>query len=458
MQKSSPNPAQDSFLFPNLVDQLDPRHPLLKLAQHIPWQFFEDEFAPLYSHRGKPAKPIRLMVGLSILKHVENLSDEVLVNRWVQNPYYQVFCGETVFQWQLPCDSSDMTYFRKRIGEAGFEKILSSSIALFGEAAQEEEVCIDSTVQEKNVTFPTDAKQYRKIIVRAIKLARKEGVSLSRTYAKEVKALKLKTRFAGHPRNRRTARKATKRLKTLAGRLLREIERKLPEQTLIQHQSDIALYQRMLNQKRGDKNKLYSLHEPHIYCMSKGKEHKKYEFGTKVSITKTRDSNIVIGAMAFDHNIYDGHSLPAVLEQVKRLASYMPAIGLCDRGYRGKSTIGDTQILIPKPPRKNASQEQLSLARYRFRRRAGIEPVIGHLKSDYRLGRNFLKGMVGDQINVLMAAAAWNFTKWMRVFLFACVSGTDKSQSGIKNIILSLWHCIKWRKIQQISTQVAYAA
>lgn len=141
MQKSPPNPSQGNFLFPNLIDQLDPSYPLLKLSQHIPWQFFEVEFAPLYSHWGKPAKAIRLMVGLSILKHVENLSDDVLVNRWVQNPYYQMFCGETVFQRQLPCDSSDMTYFRKRIGEAGFEKILSSSIALFGEAAQEKSPC-----------------------------------------------------------------------------------------------------------------------------------------------------------------------------------------------------------------------------------------------------------------------------------------------------------------------------
>lgn len=421
MQKPSPNPDQTSFLSPNLLDQLNPHHPLLKLAHVIPWRFFEDEFAQHYHRRGQPAKPIRLMVGLCILKHMENLSDEVLVQRWVQNPYYQVFCGETTFQWQLPCDPSDLTYFRQRIGEKGCEAILSSSIALFGNQAQEEEVCIDSTVQEKNVTFPTDAKQYRKIIVRVVKLAKHEGLSLTRTYSKEVKALKLQTRFAGHPANRKKARKATKRLKTIAGRLVREVTRTLSELQLAQHQDDLDLYQRMLNQKRGDKNKLYSLHEPHIYCMSKGKEHKKYEFGTKVSIAKTRDSNIILGAMAFDHNIYDGHSLPEVLMQIERLAHYLPPIALCDRGYRGKTKIGDTDIMIPKPPRKNASKEDIDQARYRFQRRAGIEPVIGHLKSDYRLGRNFLKGMVGDKINVLMAAAAWNFRKWMRDFLaFLC--------------------------------------
>lgn len=417
MKPTSPNPAQNSFLYPNLVDQLNPQHPLLMLAANIPWQYFEDEFAPLYSHRGKPAKPIRLMVGLSILKHLENLSDEVLVKRWVQNPYYQVFCGEAEFQWSLPCDPSDMTYFRKRIGEAGFEKILSSSIALFGKTAQEEEVCIDTTVQEKNVTYPTDAKQYQKIRVKVLKIAKQEGIALPRTFAKEVKALKLQTRFAGQPRVRKKAKKGTKRLKTIAGRLLRELERRLPDETQTTYQDDFTLYHRVLNQKRGDKNKVYSLHSPHIYCMSKGKAHKKYEFGTKVSITKTRDSNIVLGALAFDHNIYDGHSLPSVLEQVERLAHYRPSIGLCDRGYKGKSKVDDTQILRPSVPRKNASPDAIKLARKRFQKRAGIEPVIGHLKSDFRLGRNFLKGMVGDQINVLMAAAAWNFSKWMRDFL-----------------------------------------
>ena len=422
MKKYSPNPDQNSFLYPNLIDQLNPKHPLIQLSKHIPWEEFETDFSPLYSHRGKPGKPIRLMVGLSILKHMENLSDEELVKRWVQNPYYQVFCGETEFQWQLPCDPSDMTYFRKRIGQTGFEKILASSISLFGEKAVEPEVCIDTTVQEKNVTFPTDAKQYRKIIVRVIKVARETGIKLSRTFAKEVKQLKLSTRFSNHPRNRKKARKATKRLKTIAGKLLREVQRKLPVEQLEDYQQDFDLYEKMLAQKRDDKSKLYSLHEPHIYCMSKGKEHKKYEFGTKVSISKTRDSNIIVGAMAFDHNIYDGHSLPSVIKQITQLTGQAPSDALVDRGYKGKSKVGDTSIHRPKPARRNASEKEQAKARKRFRKRAGIEPVIGHLKSDFRMGRCFLKGMEGDQINVLMAAAAWNFKKWMRDFILLCVS------------------------------------
>ncbi len=350
------NPNQQSFLHQNLLDQLNPKHPLLLLARQIDWSYFDAEFAPLYSHLGKLSKPIRLMVGLSILKHLEDLSDEVLIQRWIQNPYYQSFTGEIEFQWQLPCDPSDLTYFRKRIGKEGFEKVLAASIALHQEKAIEDEMCIDTTVQEKNITFPTDAKQYRKIHGQLLKMARAEGIVLSRSHEKEVKILKLPTRFATHPRNRKKARKAVKRLKTISGRLLREIQRKMTAEQQKFYAEKFALCQRMLNQKRADKNKLYSLHEPHVYCMSKGKAQQRYEFGTKASITTTRDAE--------------------VLAQVKRLINRVPKVGIADRGYRGKSKVNDTQIVTPKPARKNTSGEAMALARKRFRRRAGIEPVV----------------------------------------------------------------------------------
>ena len=415
---STPNTNQGNFLFADLIDQLNPKHPLLQLSEQIDWSVFDDEFSPLYSHLGKPSKHIRLMVGLSILKHLENLSDEVLVQRWVQNPYYQAFTGEVEFQWKLPCDPTSLTKFRNRIGSSGHEKILAVSIALHQEKIAEDEMCIDTTVQEKNVTFPTDAKQYRKIIKHLLKIARKEKIGLTRTYEKEVKRLKLHTRFATHPKNRKRARRAVKRLKTISGRLLRAIQRKMTLVQLETYRERFALYQRMLNQKRGDKNKLYSLHEPHIYCMSKGKAHQRYEFGTKASITTTRDSGIIIGALAFESNVFDGHTVPDVLAQVNRLLGRVPTIGIGDRGYRGKSKVNDTQIVTPKPARKNASIDAKELSQKRFRRRAGIEPVIGHLKSDHRLKRNFLKGFAGDQINLIMAAAAFNFKKWMREVIF----------------------------------------
>jgi IS5 family transposase len=424
MKESSPNHNQISFMAANLLEQLNPKQPLLQLAQRIPWDYFESEFASLYSDIGRPAKPIRLMVGLSILKHMEDISDEVLVQRWVQDPYYQAFCGEAEFQWSFPCDPSDLIYFRKRIGEAGCEKILAASIVIHGEEALEEEVCIDTTVQEKNITFPTDAKLYRKIIVHCLKLAKAHDIKLRRSYAKEIKLRKLECRFAGQPRNRAKARKAVKRLKTIAGRLVRELERKLPSEALEATADRFILFHRGLEQKRGDKNKLYSLHEPHVYCMSKGKEHKRYEFGTKVSISTTRYSKIIIGAMAFDTNKYDGHTLPEVLLQLRRLTQLSPTVALCDRGYKGKSKINETRIIRPSTTTRDTDSAYKKLMRLRFRKRAGIEPVIGHLKSDHRLNRNYLKGFQGDQINVLMAAAAFNFRKWMRLFLLAVKKAT----------------------------------
>lgn len=419
MIESPPSHNQMSFLAPNLLDQLNPKHPLLQLAKKITWDDFESTFAPLYSTMGRPAKRIRLMVGLSILKHMENASDEVIVQHWVQNPYYQAFCGEAEFQWTFPCDPSDLVYFRKRIGEKGFEKILSSSIMIHGENAREKEVCIDTTVQEKNITFPTDAKLYRKIIARCLAIARSNNIALRRSYHKEIKALKLVCRFSGHPRNRAKARKAVKRLKTIAGRLVRELQRKLPSHLLERYVDAFALFHKGLEQKRGGKNKLYSLHEPHVYCMSKGKEHKRYEFGTKVSITTTRDSKIIIGAMAFDHNPFDGHTLPEVLLQTKRLIDHVPEVALCDRGYKGKSKINDTRILRPSSSTQEADSAHKELMRKRFRKRAGIEPVIGHLKSDHRLNKSYFKGFEGDQINILMAAAAFNYRKWMRLFILS---------------------------------------
>ena len=259
---------------------------------------------------------------------------------------------------------------------------------------------------------------------------------MRRTYAKEIKQRKLECRFAGHPKHRAKARKAVKRLKTIAGRLVQEIERNLPVDALETSREHVVKFHRALQKERGDKQKLYSLHEPHVYGMSKGKEHKKYEFGTKVSITATRDSKIIVGALAFDSNQYDGHTLPEVLLQLKRLMNYEPTVALCDRGYEGKSNINNTHILRPHHKTKEATGKIQELMRKRFRKRAGMEPVIGHLKSHHRLNRNYLKGFAEDQINVLMAAAAFNCKKWMQLFLYVFYWG--QLRRAFNNFIAAL--------------------
>jgi IS5 family transposase len=406
MMKAKPaRKDQGNFLYEDLIDQLNPKHPLLQLGKRIPWERFEQEFSGLYSEHGRPAKPTRLMVGLMILKQLENLSDERVIDAWVQNPYYQAFCGETHFQWKFPCDPTDLVYFRKRIGEEGARLIFEASVTLHGDAAKEIEVTVDTTVQEKNITFPTDVKLLTKVIKRCRAIAEAEGIVLRRSFRRELPGL-LRQRFK--------SRKLVKRIRTMAGVLIREIERKLPRESLARHADTLELFRRVQRQRRSDKNKVYSLHEPDVLCIGKGKEHKKYEFGRKASIVLTKTTGIIVGAMSFKENIFDGHTLPDVLEQTWQVTRTCPAVAICDRGYRGRKKVGDTSILIPSRPKKTDTPYERRKTRQRFRRRAGIEPMIGHLKHDHRMVLNYLKGVNGDAINLFMAAAAFNFKKWMR--------------------------------------------
>lgn len=405
---------QPSFLFPTLAEQCDPRHPLRKLSDRIPWGSFEEAFAEHYSEEGRPAKAVRLMVGLLLLKQMYSESDESVVERWKENPYWQQFCGMVDFQWELPCDPSDLVYFRQRIGEAGVALILAVSAQMHGQRAQEAELVVDSTVQEKNITYPTDTKQYRKIIARCWNLADAQGVSLRRRYRKDVRHCLMAQRWRKDPRQRKAARKGQRRLRTIAGALLRELERKLSPEIRQDQKEAFALYRRVLGQKRQDSEKIYSLHEPHVYCIAKGKEHKKYEFGTKASIAMTKTHGVIVAAVAHETNQYDGHTLPEVLDQAEAITDRRAKAAIVDRGYRGRKMVGETEILVPGKPPMGQSRSKSAKMRARFRRRAAIEPVISHLKYDFRLLRCFLKGFEGDQINLMLAAAAWNLRKWMR--------------------------------------------
>ena len=395
---------------------LDQRDGLYKLSNHLPWEFFEESFSEYYSTEGRPAKPIRLMVGLLLLKQLENLSDERIVEAWSRNPYYQYFCGESHFQWGLPCDPSDLVHFRNRIGVKGVEKIFEVSIKLHSKESLEEEIVADTTVQEKNITFPTDTKLRLKIIDHCWKIADKTGVKFYHSYKRKVPALLrlLRTRSNRMVKPRR---KACLKLRTYAGRLIRDLERKLSEEQNKQYAEKFARMKKVLAQKRHDKNKIYSLHEPQVQCIAKGKSHKPYEFGAKASISMTAKSGIIVGAMSFSGNPYDGDTLPKVLNQVESLTGQRPKSCLVDRGYRGRKTVGETKIELPGKAKKTESYYQRKKQRKRFARRSAIEPVIGHLKSDHRMMRNYLKGSVGDELNVMLAAAAFNMKKWINKIL-----------------------------------------
>lgn len=374
---------------------------------------FETAFSPLYCHEnGRPAKPIRLMVGLLILKHVRNLSDESVVEQWSENVYYQFFCGQQDFTTSTACEPSDLVHFRKRIGQDGVELILKESVRINGQDSEDGQISVDTTVQEKNITYPTDAKLHKKIIQKCKGIAQKENLPVRQTYTRILKQLAIDQRFRNHPKNKKKAKKADRKMRTIAGRLLREVERNLGEQH--EYQDQLALFKRALNQRRSDKNKVYSLHEHDVCCISKGKEHKKYEFGNKVSIAYTQNTGVIVGAKGF-RNEYDGHTLEPALKQCEFLVGKAPKQASVDRGYRGQKRIGDCEILVPKPFNKSKMSLKEQLERKRMhQKRAGIEPIIGHLKSDHRLARNFYKGVEGDNINVMLAAAAFNFKRMMR--------------------------------------------
>lgn len=404
-------------LFSSLSDMLNQSHPLYKLADKIDWAKFDTAFKPLYCpNNGRPAKPIRLMCGLLILKHLRNLSDESVVKQWSENAYYQYFCGMQEFTPCAPCASSELVHFRNRIGAKGVELIFQESIRVNNEDDDEhhhDTAFIDSTVQEKNITFPTDAKLHKKIVRKVLDIVHKLDLPLRQSYTFVLKRIYRDQRFRNHPKNRKKALKADKKLRTIAGRLVRELKRNLGEHSV--HKELIERFEAILAQRRHSRQKIYSIHEPEVQCISKGKEHKKYEFGNKVSIIRSA-TGLILGAQSF-RNEYDGHTIEASLAQVERLTQRKIKILAGDRGYRGKKEVNGTQILIPDVPKPSDSRYQKRKKHKLFCKRAGIEPTIGHLKSDHRLGRNFYKGLAGDAVNILLAAAAYNFKRAMKALL-----------------------------------------
>jgi IS5 family transposase len=447
MIKKDHNSNQMSFLMPTLADQLDKTHGLYQLAEQINWEYFNQEYEKFYREDfGRPAKPIRLMVSLLILKQIRNLSDESVVEQWAENCYYQFFSGQKEFIPRPPCSPTELVMFRNRIGSDGIEKILKESIRVNGKDSQEDEIVGDTTVQEKNITFPTDSKLQIKIVEKCWKIIEDESLEIRQSYTRTIPKLRYQQRGRNHPKHAAKARKADKKIKTIAGRLVREIERKLPAQN--SYNEEISLFKRVLSQKRNDSNKIYSLHESQVCCISKGKDHKKYEFGSKVSILRTKNTGVIVGAMSFEKNVYDGKTLEPALEQYQRLIGKEAKRGYFDLGYRGVKKIGETEIITPDAGKKIMTAYKRRRHKQAMRRRSSIEPLIGHLKQDHRLGRNFLKGVKGDQINMLLAAAAFNFKRFIRLKESALI---DKFYYPLWNIIKCIFESLNLQLIPKLT-------
>ena len=414
--------ALEFDLFRNQLSHLlNQRHALYQLAARIDWQSFEEEFGPLYcDHNGAPGKPIRLMVGLEYLKQIYDLSDDQVVVRWVENPYWQYLCGEDYFQYEIPIDPSSLSRFRQRIGASGCEKLLAESIqaGLKSGAVKERDfkrVTVDTTVQEKAVSFPTDSKLLNRSRERLVKLCQRNALKLRQTYTRKgPQALWKASRYA-HAQQLQRLHRQVRRLRTYLGRVVRDIERQIADKQALQAMfaEELAMAKRLLAQEKHSKHKLYSLHAPEVECLSKGKAHKRYEFGVKVSITSTNRRNFIVGAQSLPGRPYDGHTLQDALAQTRRLTHTEIDEAFVDRGYRGHGE--QTTAVYLAGQRRGIKTGSL---KKRLKRRQAIEPVIGHLKSDGRLDRNYLQGMAGDAMNVLLCCAGHNLRLILRHLRF----------------------------------------
>lgn len=417
MLGKSPTKSQRELFRPMLDDFINLDHELVRLANKIDWGYFEKEFSVYYSDQGAPSVPIRLMVGCLLLKHIYNLGDDRIPEVWVRDVYFQYFCGGVFFEHKFPFDPSDFTHFRNRVGEEGIGKIFAYSVKLHGQSVHKQSKfsLSDTTVQENNTTFPTDAKLCKKVIDQCNKIAEKEDIDQRQRYTRESKQLLRDTYNGKHPRRAKKAKKSKRRLKTIANTLLRELGRKMSEEQQGKYAKELKLYHRAVNQQKNDTDKVYSLHKPFTRCIAKGKPHKQYEFGNKVGLITTgkKGKRIILAISAFLGNPFDGHTIEPLINQMISNDIKLPQEVVYDRGGRGRSEIEGVKILTPHKPKASDTIAQKHKKRKKFRSRAAIEPIIGHLKTDFRMGQNYLLGEKGIQINALMAATAWNLKKMM---------------------------------------------
>ena len=393
----------------------DESHELVKLAHRVDWAGLEKRFEPLYAELGRPGIPIRLMAGLTMLQSLHGLSEDQVVDGWPENPYWQYLCGETFFRHEKPIHRGDLGRWRKRIGEEGLEHLLGETIQLGLETevvkpSSLKRVSVDTTVQPKNIAHPTDSKLLNRSRERLVRLAAKFSIDLRQSYRRVGPRAVMKAGRYAHAKQFRRMRKQVKSQRTWLGRVVRDIGRKLVGQPdLLAHfAEELILAERLIVQKTHDKNKLYALHEPHVVCISKGKAHKKYEFGSKVSVAVTNRECFVVGMTSLPGNPYDGHTLSGALEQVARLTGESPERCYVDRGYKGHG-VTKTQVFISGQRRGITPTIKKEL-----RRRSGVEPVIGHQKNEGRLDRNFLRGEFGDKANALMAGIGYNLRAILR--------------------------------------------
>ena len=448
------------FFRARLDQMIDLRHPLAVLATRMPWAQIEGSLAPLFTRGprdartridmdlfgptqvaagpgagGRPRLPIRLMVALLYLKHAYGLSDEEVVARWSENVVWQFFSGMQYYEPRLPCDATQIGRFRRVLGEAGVEELLARTIETAVEMKavrrnEFERVIVDSTVQEKAVAYPTDSRLLEVARAKVVSLAQRAGLTLKQTFEREGKTLRRRAGGYAHAKQFKRMRRVLKRQRTVLGRLLRDVERQMPQ--LTQDAQDklqpwLQRAERIRTQRPKDKDKLYALHAPEVECIGKGKARQPYEFGVKVSVAVTARQGLMVGARSFTGTPYDGHTLAEQLEQTTILLqdiAVKPKVAIVDLGYRGvDAQLGEVE-LVHRGKRKTLTPVQ----RRWLKRRQAVEPAIGHLKADHGMRRCWLKGAEGDALNAVLCAAGYNIAWLLRAI----------ARNGIRAVFLWL--------------------
>jgi transposase, IS5 family len=441
-------------LFRARLDQIvDMQHPLAKLARAIDWGFLDASFEVVYSDGpGQPPLPTRLMAGLAILKHMHDLSDEVLCARWIENPYYQLFCGEEFFCHEPPFDRTSMTRWRRRMGEERLTALLQESLAVATRtgAAKPSDfsmIVVDTTVQPKAVAYPTDARLMNRARERLVALAKRKGVVLRQSYARVGKLALIKQQRYAHAKQFKRANRSLRSLKTYLGRVMRDITRKVKGDPYLERifAEPLMLAGRVRAQNknlRGVKGKpadadlrVFSLHAPEVECIGKGKPHKPYEFGVKVSMATTlkhsAGGQFITHVKAMPGKPYDGHTLATVIPEIEAQIGNTIQRIIADAGYKGHNAPAAYRFKVYTAGQKRGVTEHI---RRQMRRRAAIEPVIGHSKNEHRMDRNYLLGSEGDANNALLAAVGYNFRRllaWLAFLLSSILAAVTAQKSAL---------------------------
>jgi IS5 family transposase len=402
------------------------KHELVQLADKIDWTWIDGEIAPLYSETGRPGIETRFVIGLLLLKHIYGLSDEGVCERWVHDPYFQYFTGEEFFQHEFPHERSDLSHWRKRLGDK-LELLLAESlrVAHASGALRTKDlarVTVDTTVQPKAITFPTDGKLLHAAIRGLNRMARKHGVRLRQSYLRIAKQAAMMAGRYAHAKQFNRHRRQLRILRTRLGRIIRDIHRKIAGQPALEgvFEWPLARASQIRSQQQRQRGwKLYSFHAPEVECIGKGKASAPYEFGVKTSIVTTNarapGGQFVLHAKALPGNPYDGHTLRAAIEDTERLTGRQIERAYVDKGYRGHDARNPHRIFI-----SGQKRGVFGAIKRELRRRSAIEPVIGHMKAEGHLGRCYLKGTAGDAANAILTAVGHNLRlvlAWLRILL-----------------------------------------